>query len=173
MANGSEIKNILERNWKEGKEELPTLFENVEKIRSWTVVNGKRKNVHGNFKSVYEESENNLTYIEAVDIERYPDTFDVLDGEVLSFSTVLDEYKIEFRFFMAVERTNAPAIIEELDLSLFPDTQIETRIDYIADEDEEVVEFPKRSAYSLSGDEIKVASFFLQEFVDEKKIHIV
>lgn len=173
MANGGEIKNILDHNWKEGKEQLPALFENVEKIRKWTVVNGKRTKVHGNFKSVYEESENNLTRIEAVDIERYPDTFDVLDGEVLTFNTVLDDYKIEFRFFMAVERSKDLALIEELDLSLFPDTQFETRIDYIADEDEEVVEFPKRSAYSLSGDEIKVASFFLQEFVDEKKIHIV
>lgn len=117
MTNGSEIKNILERNWKEGKEELPALFENVEKIRKWTVAHGKRTHVY--------------------------------------------------------ERTNAIVLFDELDLSLFPDTQIETRIDYIADEDEEVVEFPKRSAYSLSGDEIKVASFFLQEFVDEKKIHIV
>lgn len=165
-------RNVLEdqiiSEWFEGKEKFIDTFQLVEEIRTWVTKNGKRKRIDDVFKSVYYEEEMNgsTINIEAVDFEKYPDSFMVLNGEVLKFNLENDEFDVLLTFSRSAENPlegtdfpfNDPFLNE-----LF----IETTIAESGDDGQQIV-FPKKPTYLASGPELYVASSLLSNFIKEK-----
>lgn len=165
------IRNVPEdqiiSEWFEGKEKFIDTFQRVEEVRTWITKNGKRKRIGDVFKSVYEDEANGSTInIEAVDFEKYPDSFMVLNGEVLTFNLKNEEFDILITFSRSAESP-----LEGTDIPLndpfLNELFIETTITESGDDGQQIV-FPKKPTHSASGPELQVASALLSNFVKEK-----
>lgn len=159
------------RNWRQQETDFQALEDNVEQTRLWVRDFGQLQEREDYSVYVYppqptaqEPDTNGFVGVmaEATDAEGDPESVDILKERMLLLSDSTNERAVELSFYKSLDDTNDESEVEIAISVLY-------KIPPSQKGNDNLVEFPRRAAHLLSGDELLVAETTMDKF---KKMYI-
>lgn len=157
------------RNWRQQETDFQALEDGVEQTRLWVRDFGEHEEREDYSLYVYpprptppqhdDEIDIHGISAEATDIEGDPESVDILKERMLLLSDSTDERTVEISFYKSLDDVGDESGVEIA-------TSILYKIPPSQNGNDNLVEFPRRTAHLLSGDELLVVEDTLTKFRD-------